>query len=135
VISVMSIPLQSLSLVFQMNSSIKFMQLLLVIVLWGPIISLSWVVVAWYAMDGDWENYIYSSLITIFSVMFFKCFKFCNVPLNLPLGLQCPISAIQNNKTTIYKIKIESYIVFLLFRVSERGHCNPNDRLSVCCKN
>jgi hypothetical protein len=46
VISVMSIPLQSLSLVFQINSLIKFMQLLLVIVLWGPIVSLSWVVVA-----------------------------------------------------------------------------------------
>jgi len=121
----MSIPLQSLSLVFQINSSIKFMQLLLVIVLWGPIISLSWVVVAWDAMDGVRKNYIYPSLITIFSVMFFKCFKFCNVPLNLPLGLQCPISATQNNKTTIYKIKIESYIYFYYFGCIKEGIATP----------
>jgi hypothetical protein len=40
VISVMLIPLQSLSLVFQINSSIKFMQLLFVIILWGSIITL-----------------------------------------------------------------------------------------------
>jgi hypothetical protein len=55
VISVMLIPLQSLSPDFQINSSIKFMQLLFVIILWGSIVSLSWVV-AYYAANGNREK-------------------------------------------------------------------------------